>query len=310
MRRDPVPVQKLLARAQHLLPHHALSRLAGLITGSRLPWVRRPLVRWFIHRYGVDLSEAAEPDPEAYASFQTFFTRRLRDGARPICPSPEGLACPADGTLSEAGTVPGGTAVQAKGERHGLDALLGGSPGAADAFRDGRILTVYLSPRDYHRVHMPLAGRLRSMVHVPGRAFSVGPATTAHIPGLFARNERVVLRFDTEAGPMAVVLVGAMLVATIATAWSGTVTPPRGRRVRQWTYPETGEGSVRLGKGDELGRFNLGSTVIVLLGRDRVAWHPDLTAGEPVAMGQCMGRVSGGVQEPGPVEPRAREKLR
>ncbi|HKK13511.1 MAG TPA: archaetidylserine decarboxylase [Gammaproteobacteria bacterium] len=285
--------RRLFAWAQYPLPHHALSRLVGLATRSRRSWVRGPLIRWFVRRYGVDLGEAAEPDPAAYADFQAFFTRALRPGARPVCGQEDGIACPADGTLSQLGTLEGGRLVQAKGRTFGAAALLGGSEERAAPFRDGAFATVYLAPRDYHRVHMPVAGTLREMVHVPGRAFSVNPATTAHVPGLFARNERVAAIFDTAAGPMAVVLVGAMLVATIDTRWAGTVTPPAGRRVQRWAYPEGGSTAVVLGRGEEMGRFNLGSTAIVLFARERAAWDAGLTPGQPVRMGQCLGRLDG-----------------
>ena len=285
---------RLAAWAQYPLPHHLLSRLVGLATRQRRSWIRRPLIRWFIRRYGVDLTEARTPDPEAYTDFQHFFTRELRSGARPLCPGPHTLASPADGRLSQTGPLDGAQPVLAKGAGFGLTDLLGGSPERAAPFRDGTFATIYLAPRDYHRVHMPLDGTLREMVHIPGRAFSVNPVTTTHIPGLFARNERVVARFDTEAGPMAMVLVGAMLVATIDTAWAGTITPPRGRRVRQWTYPAGNEPAPSLAKGEEMGRFNLGSTVILLFGAERVRWGDDLVAGAPVRMGQCLGQRRAG----------------
>ncbi len=286
-------VRRLAAWSQYPLPHHLLSRLTGWVTGQTRPWIRGPLIRWFVRRYGVDLTEAAEPDLAAYPTFQDFFTRPLREGTRPVCPEPSGVACPVDGTLSQVGTLPPGAAIRAKGSDHDPTALLGGFAREAEPFYNGQALTVYLAPRDYHRVHMPVAGSLRAMAHVPGRAFSVGPATTAHIPGLFTRNERVILHFNTAAGPMAVVLVGAMLVATIATAWSGTVTPPRGRRIRRWSYPESGTGAVRLDKGAELGRFNLGSTVIVLFGPGRIRWQDDLGPGQAVTVGQCLGHGPG-----------------
>jgi phosphatidylserine decarboxylase len=284
--------QRLFAWAQYPLPHHALSRLVGVATRSRRPWIRQPLIHWFVRRYAVDLGEAAQPDPDAYPDFQAFFTRALRPEARPVCDRADGIACPADGTLSQLGRLDGERILQAKGRHFDADELLGGAAARAAPFRDGAFATVYLAPRDYHRVHMPVAGTLREMVHVPGRVFSVNPATTAHVPRLFARNERVVAIFDTAAGPMAVVLVGAMLVATVATRWAGTVTPPRGRRVRRWDYPASGEGSVSLARGEELGAFNLGSTVIVLFGREQAQWAPGLTPGESLAMGQCLGQLA------------------
>lgn len=282
---------RLGAWAQYPLPHHALSRLLGLATRGRHPWVRRPLIHWFLRRYGVDMAEAAEPDPEAYPDFQAFFTRPLRPGARPLCPEPDSIASPADGALSEFGHLSKGRSMRAKDAAFQVPELLGGMADRAAPFAGGSFLTVYLAPRDYHRVHMPVEGTLREMVHIPGRAFSVNPATTAHVPNLFARNERVVARFDTEAGPMAVVLVGAMLVATIGTVWAGTVTPPTRREIRHWNYPAAGEGAVRLAKGEEMGWFNLGSTVIVLFGPDRARWREGLSPGQRVLTGSCLGRV-------------------
>lgn len=284
-------IRRLFAWAQYPLPHHALSRLVGVATRARQRWIRVPLIRWFVRRYKVDLGEAAEPDPAAYPHFQAFFTRALGPGARSVCAEADGIACPADGTLSQCGHLEDGRILQAKGRAYDAAGLLGGSAERAAPFGNGAFATIYLAPRDYHRVHMPVAGTLREMVHVPGRAFSVNPATTAHVPGLFARNERVAAVFDTAAGPVAVVLVGALLVATIETRWAGTITPPRGRRVRAWAYAGTGEGAVELDKGEELGRFNLGSTVIVLVGRERTGWRPGLTPGTPVRMGECLGTL-------------------
>jgi phosphatidylserine decarboxylase len=288
---------RLAAWAQYPVPHHLVSRLVGVATQQNRPWVRDPLIHWFIRRYGVDLSEAHEPTPEAYPDFQSFFTRALRPGARPLCPGDEAVACPADGRLSQLGDLDDGTSLRAKGAHFDLADLLGGSPQRAAPFRGGSYATVYLSPRDYHRVHMPVDGVLREMVHIPGRAFSVNPATTAHVPGLFARNERVVARFDTANGPMALVLVGAMLVASIATVWAGTITPPRGRRVRQWTYPEGNGEAITLAQGEEMGRFNLGSTVIALFGPDQTTWAADVAEGQAVQMGQCMGRLRAATPE-------------
>jgi len=283
--------QRLFAWAQYPLPHHALSRLVGVATGSRQPWIKGPLTRWFVRRYGVDLGEAAEPNTGAYPDFQHFFTRALRPGARPLCAEGE-LACPADGTLSQFGRIDGDRLLQAKGSTFSAVELLGGSEERAAPFAGGQFATVYLAPKDYHRVHMPLAGTLRQMVHVPGRAFSVNPATTNHVPGLFARNERVVALFDTAQGPMALVLVGAMLVATVDTVWAGTVTPPHGHRVAVWDYPASGEGAITLGRGEEMGRFNLGSTVILLLPGEQVTWDADQSPGTTVRMGQRLGQLT------------------
>ncbi|MEF8793720.1 MAG: archaetidylserine decarboxylase [Thiohalorhabdus sp.] len=238
------------------------------------------------------MAESAEADPDAFPDFQAFFTRALRPGARPLCPDDNGIACPADGTLSQFGRIPDDRLIQAKGRSFGATELVGGSPERAAPFKNGEFATIYLAPPDYHRVHMPVSGTLREMVHVPGRAFSVNPATTSHIPGLFARNERVVALFDTDSGPLAVVLVGAMLVATIETAWAGTITPPSGRRVRAWSYPGEETEAVRLNQGEELGRFNLGSTVILMFPRGEANWDPNLRPTDHVRMGQCLGGVT------------------
>lgn len=279
------------ALLQYGLPHHLLSRAAGLITRCRLGVVRRPLIRWFVRHYKVATNEAVDPDPAAYPSFQAFFTRALQEGARPICNAPNGIACPADGTLSQMGRVDALPALEAKGQPFALEPLLGGSANRAAPFRSGRVATIYLAPHDYHRVHMPVEGTLREMVAIPGRAFSVGPATVRHIPGLFARNERVVAIFDTPFGPMALVLVGAMLVATVGTTWAGTVTPPRSPGITRWTYPTEGPDRIHLAKGAEMGWFNLGSTVVALFAGD-TAWNTHTSLPSPVAMGQCLGTIS------------------
>lgn len=246
---------RLFSLVQYPLPHHLLSRLVGRFAECRQPWLKNRLIRAFIKRFSVDMSEALEPEPTAYATFNDFFTRALKADARPI---DSGLVSPADGTLSEFGAIEAGQLIQAKGHSFSAMQLFGGDAEAAKRYLGGSFATVYLSPRDYHRVHMPLAGTLTEMVYVPGRLFSVNAATTQHVPNLFARNERLVCHFDTEHGPMALVLVGAMIVAAIETVWAGQVTPLSGevQRVR-FDQP------VRLEKGEEMGRFKLGSTVVM-----------------------------------------------
>ncbi|MBB3231029.1 archaetidylserine decarboxylase [Halomonas stenophila] len=271
---------KLFALIQYPLPHHLLSRLIGRLADCRVPWVKALAIRAFIRQFKVDMGEAHEPDPGAYPSFNAFFTRPLKDGARPLG---EGLVSPADGTLSQFGAIGHGRLIQAK--RHDFTAadLLGGDLEAAARFHDGSFATVYLSPSDYHRVHMPLGGTLREMVYVPGRLFSVNAATTHHVPNLFARNERLVCHFDTAHGPMALVLVGAMIVAAIETVWAGQITPlPRDgvQRIRFDT-------PVRLEKGEEMGRFKLGSTVVMAFA-EPVAFDPLEVEGK-VRMGQRLG---------------------
>ncbi|MBS9404319.1 phosphatidylserine decarboxylase [Halomonas sp. TRM85114] len=246
---------KLFSLIQYPLPHHLLSRLTGRLAECRLTWLKNALIKAFIKQFKVDMREAAEPDYTAYATFNDFFTRELKPDARPLG---EGLLSPADGTLSQFGAIEADHLLQAKGQRFSMADLLGGDAETARHYRGGSYANVYLSPSDYHRVHMPLGGTLTEMVYVPGRLFSVNSATTDHVPNLFARNERLVCHFDTEYGPMVVVLVGAMIVAAIETVWSGQVTPLSGdvQRVRFDT-------PVRLEKGEEMGRFKLGSTVVM-----------------------------------------------
>ncbi len=281
--------QSLRSLVQYLLPQHGISRLVHRVTRwPRMP-MRRPLTRWFVRRYGVDMAEAVESDPLAYPDFNSFFTRALRPEARPLPDDPGAICSPCDGFVSESGSILTDEIFQAKGHTYSLETLLGGSPERAQPFRDGAFATLYLSPADYHRVHMPLSGRLTEMVHVPGRLFSVSPACVDGIPGLFARNERVVSLFETDAGPMALVLVGAINVGSIETVWAGEVTPPRGRRLTTVSYPAEGDHSVNLARGEEMGRFNLGSTVIVLFGPGQVKWHKALAPGAKLRMGREIG---------------------
>ena len=271
---------------QYALPHHLLSALMHAATRVRLTAWKDWQIRWFIRRYGVDMTLARQPEPTRYTHFNEFFTRDLRSGARPVCEGEQRVACPADGVLSEFGPVEGDSLLQAKGRLFSLTRLLGGDPARAEAFRGASFATVYLSPRDYHRVHMPLSGRLRTMVHVPGRLFSVNPVSARVVPGLFARNERVVSLFDTDRGPLAVVLVGAVFVGNIEQVWCGRVAPSPAGALRVVDYPASGTGAVTLAKGEEMGRFNMGSTVIVVLPPGEILWGDALAAGEPVAMGQ------------------------
>ena len=270
----------------YLLPHHAISRLTFRVTRIRTPWFKNLLIRWFARHYQVDWSEAQHGGPEDYPSFNAFFTRALAEGARRIEGAAETVVCPADGHISQIGSLDDDALLQAKGRTFSAVALLGGDAGRSAPFRGGRFVTVYLSPRDYHRVHMPLAGELRQTVYVPGRLFSVAPHTTRTTPNLFARNERLVSLFATEAGPMAVVLVGAINVAAIETVWAGLVTPPHRSRIEVRNFRP---GEVRLERGAELGRFNMGSTVIVLFPPGRIDWRQDLAAEQPVQVGQRLG---------------------
>lgn len=282
--------QRLFIGLQYVLPHHYLSRLVGRLAECEKPAIKNRLIRAFIRRYQVDMSQAVQQSAEDYRNFNDFFTRALVPGARPIDELPEGVASPADGAISQLGSITHGRIFQAKGQDYSLYELLGGDSQRAAPFMNGSFATVYLSPRDYHRVHMPYGGTLREMVYVPGKLFSVNQTTAENVPELFARNERLVCIFDTDRGPMAVILVGAMIVAGIETVWAGEIAPVRSR-LRHFDYSAQGRQPIQLNKGDELGRFKLGSTAIVLFGPDNCTWNKQLTAGSAVQMGQNMGQL-------------------
>lgn len=279
--------QRLFIFMQYILPHHTLSRLIGRLAECEAPWFKNRLIAWFIKRYHVDMSEALVEDPRAYRHFNDFFTRELKDGIRPIDDSEKAVVSPADGAISQLGSIEHGRIFQAKGHSFSLQELLGGDNERAAPFMGGSFSTVYLSPKDYHRVHMPLTGILREMVYIPGRLFSVNQTTAENVPELFARNERVACIFDTEQGPMAVVLVGAMVVASIETVWAGLITPPL-RALRSYDYSQTARQPITLEKGAELGRFKLGSTAIVLFGPNHVTWSTELQAESAVKVGQRL----------------------
>lgn len=285
--------ERLAVLLQYLLPKRALTVLMGRLAGARAGAGTHMVVRRFIARYGVDMTEAADPRVESYASFNDFFTRELRAGARPLAPVAESpWVCPVDGAVSQCGAITGAAGdeiFQAKGHSYTTRALLGGDADRAAVYAGGEFATLYLSPRDYHRIHMPCDGTLRSMTHVPGDLFSVNPATARGVPGLFARNERVVCEFDTPHGPMALVLVGATIVGSMATVWHGVVNPPRPGVPRHWRYGPGGDASaVFLARGQEMGRFLLGSTVVLLFPRGVLRWRDDWTAGRAVRMGEAM----------------------
>jgi phosphatidylserine decarboxylase len=268
---------------QYLWPKLWITRLAGWAAEREGGAMTTAVIRWFIQRYGVDMTEAALPDPAAYPSFNAFFTRELRPGVRPLATAD--LVCPVDGAISQLGAITGDDIFQAKGHRYTTQALLGGDAVAAAAFRDGHFATLYLSPKDYHRIHMPCAARLRRMVHVPGALFSVNPATAESVPNLFARNERVVCHFDSAFGPFVLVLVGATIVGSMATVWHGVVNPPRPGAVREWRYDDR---DLKLAQGDEMGRFQLGSTVVLLLPPGPLRFNPTWQATASVRLGQPM----------------------
>jgi phosphatidylserine decarboxylase len=270
---------------QYPLPQHLVSRLIHRLTRIRHPGFKDWMIEGFIRRFGVDMTEAAQPDPRAYPTFNAFFTRALKGGVRPVDTARDSVVSPVDGAVSQIGAIAGGRLFQAKGREFTALELLGGDAHAAACFDDGAFTTLYLSPRDYHRIHMPVAGTLTRMLHVPGRLFSVNPPTTRAVPRLFARNERVACLFDTEAGPLALVMVGAMNVASIETVWAGEVTPPTRNDVRAWDYRS---GEVKLEKGAELGRFNMGSTVILLFAKDRIRWETGYGPGSALRMGRKL----------------------
>ncbi|WP_445400788.1 archaetidylserine decarboxylase [Zobellella sp. An-6] len=285
-------IDNLKILLQYLLPKHLISRLVGRLAAMEAGRLTQWLIRRFIQRYRVDMSEAQYPDPGHYRSFNDFFTRPLQDGVRPLVQGEELLAMPVDGAISQLAPIQQGRIIQAKGHDFSARALLGGDKALAEPFMGGDFATIYLAPRDYHRIHMPLDGVLRTMIYVPGELFSVNPLTAERVPELFARNERVVCIFDTAAGPMALVLVGATIVASIETVWAGTITPPVGRRVQRWDYdPAT---APRLAKGEEMGRFKLGSTVVCLFAPGRVALSDSLRPGTPTRMGTEFGRLNRG----------------
>ncbi|EOV9691538.1 archaetidylserine decarboxylase [Cronobacter turicensis] len=279
--------QRLFVLMQYTLPQHLLSRLTGRIALISAPWFKTRLIRWFIRRYHVDMREARDENIHDYAHFNAFFIRRLKAECRPVAAGNDVIVSPADGLLSQAGDIHEARLFQAKGHEYTLKALLGGNEKHAAAFHNGSFATVYLSPGDYHRVHMPATGVLREMVYVPGKLFSVNQTTVSHIPGVFARNERVICFFDTDAGPMAIVLVGAMIVASVETVWAGVVNPP-GRKMTSLRYASP----LRLEKGDELGHFHLGSTVIVLFGEQRVRWNNAVLEGKTIRYGEALGRAT------------------
>ena len=279
---------RLAVLPQYLLPKKLVTQLAGRFASAELGGVTQAAISRFVAHYGVDMSEAAEPDITRYASFNDFFTRALRAGARPLADAD--YVCPVDGAISQFGAIERDQIFQAKGHHYSTCALLAGDTALAAEFENGQFATIYLSPKDYHRIHMPCAGRLLRMVYVPGDLFSVNPTTVRGVPGLFARNERVVSLFDTARGPFVLVLVGATIVGSMATVWHGVVTPPRPGEIKRWDYTNQ---PVELAKGAEMGRFLLGSTVVLLWPKSTLKFNPDWTPGGAVRMGQMMGKALG-----------------
>jgi phosphatidylserine decarboxylase len=274
---------RLSVLSQYFLPKQALTRVMGRLANLEGGATTTAVIRWFIERYKVDMSEALNPDPAAYATFNSFFTRELKADARPVAQAD--WICPVDGAVSQLGAIAGNQIFQAKRHSYSTQALVGGDAALAAQFQDGNFATIYLSPRDYHRIHMPCAGRLLRMIHIPGELFSVNPATARGVPGLFARNERLVCVFDGPHGLFIMVLVGATVVGSMATVWHGVVNPPRPGKIREWDYREQ---NIQLPQGAEMGRFLLGSTIVLLTPRSNMQWNSTWQAATPVRLGQMM----------------------
>jgi phosphatidylserine decarboxylase len=277
---------RLAVLPQYLLPKGALTNFAGWVAGAKGGSRTTALIRWFVGRYNVNMDEALDPNIANYKTFNEFFTRALRPDARPLADA--AFICPVDGRISQFGAIDDDQIFQAKGHQFSTTALVGGDAALAARFRHGSFANLYLSPRDYHRIHMPVDGKLTRMIYVPGELFSVNPTTARGIPGLFARNERVVCVFDTAHGPFVMTLVGATIVGSMATVWHGVVNPPRLPQVTEWSYADQ---NIVLKKGDELGRFLLGSTVVMLFPKDVLSFNPGWQPAGPVRLGETMAQL-------------------
>ena len=280
--------EKNFARLQSIIPQHLLSRGIAKLADSQIPWIKNTFIQWFVKHYQVDLSEAKIETARGFKSFNEFFTRELKPGRRPICSDENAIASPADGAISELGDIELGSIMQAKGQYYSLSQLLAGNAEQCNTYMGGKFATIYLSPKDYHRVHMPLDGELLNTTYVPGDLFSVNQATANQVPGLFARNERLICEFANEKGKFIMILVGAMIVAGIETVWSGQVAPVKARISHQ---DFSSSQAVTLAKGDEMGRFKLGSTVILLFENQQTAFNTALANGVSVTMGQQLGTL-------------------
>lgn len=279
-------------KLQYLLPKQCITNLAGWFANKKAGWLTQLAIQSFAKVYKVDMNEAKNSSFTAYSTFNEFFVRPLKEGIRPIVNEAHQLALPADGTISQLGMIRDDQIIQAKGHYYTVEALLAGQHQLAEQFRNGHFVTTYLSPKDYHRVHMPCDGVLKEMIYVPGELFSVNPLTAANVPNLFARNERVICLFDTAFGPMVQILVGATIVGSIETVWSGCVTPPREGIIKRWAYPASGqEGAISLKKGEEMGRFKLGSTVINLFAPNQIQFANNLYSGSQTLMGDLLAQA-------------------
>lgn len=279
-------LDKLKITLQYLMPKHAISRLVGKLAAAKAGWLTTKLITLFIKAYDINMHEAKLKKASDFKTFNDFFTRELAEGARIINNDPTILCYPVDGKISQQGDINDGQLIQAKGFEYSLVSLLGGNTDTAAPFQQGKFSCIYLAPKDYHRIHMPIDATLREMIYIPGDLFSVNPLTANNVPNLFARNERVVTIFDTAHGSMAMVLVGATIVASIETVWAGTITPPAGKDIFRWQYPAEGVTAIKLKKGDEMGRFKLGSTVITTFAPNMVEFNPSATAGTVTRLGE------------------------
>lgn len=285
-------LDKFKIAMQYAMPKHFISRMVGKLAAAKAGGLTTALIKLFIKQYKIDMSEAKYPDPAHYKTFNEFFTRPLKEGIRPLAEESDIIAHPVDGAISQLGDVVDGQIIQAKGHDYSLQALLGGKEEDTAPFLGGKFATIYLAPKDYHRIHMPVDGTLSKMIYVPGDLFSVNPLTAQNVPNLFARNERVVAIFETEIGPLAMVLVGATIVASIETIWAGTVTPPAGKDVFSWNYPTTGDNAITLKKGEEIGRFKLGSTVILAWGANQAEFLSDQHPETVTRMGTPFAKIN------------------
>ena len=285
-------LDKFKIAMQYVMPKHFISRMVGKLAAAKAGGLTTALIKLFIKQYKIDMSEAEYPDPAHYKTFNEFFTRPLKEGIRPLAEESDIIAHPVDGAISQLGDVVDGQIIQAKGHDYSLQALLGGKEEDTAPFLGGKFATIYLAPKDYHRIHMPVDGTLSKMIYVPGDLFSVNPLTAQNVPNLFARNERVVAIFETEIGPLAMVLVGATIVASIETIWAGTVTPPAGKDVFSWNYPTKGDNAITLKKGEEMGRFKLGSTVILAWGANQAEFLSDQHPETVTRMGTPFAKIN------------------
>lgn len=278
-------IEKLKIFFQYILPKHTVSVLAGKLADVKTPWFKNLFIRKFAKAYKIDMSNAIEPELTGYACFNDFFTRAIDLSSRPIDTDINGFCSPVDGAMSQFGKIESGRIIQAKGHHFSALEILGGNQQQAQYFEDGEFCTIYLAPKDYHRIHMPCAGKLTAMSHVPGQLFSVNPLTAQNVPKLFARNERVVSFFDTEFGKMALISVGATIVGSIETVWAGNITPPSRKDVKHWSYEDQ---DISLSKGEEMGRFKLGSTVVLLMEKKPWKWAADVALEKSLVLGQPL----------------------